>query len=91
MSDQPPPWRIAFYKDDRGRSLIAHYLNALPVAEQAAAEEAFRLLREFGVSLGMPHARHVSGRLWDAEAPLQESALVERRLTEVPTGGIDDG
>ena len=52
MPDQPPPWRIVFYKDNRGRSPITDYLNALPVAEQAAAAEAFRLLREFGVSLG---------------------------------------
>jgi len=61
----PPSWRIVFYKDARGRSPITDYLNALPVAEQAAAEEAFRLLREFGVSLGMPHAKHVNGKLWE--------------------------
>jgi len=64
--DQPlSTWRIFFYKDCRGRSPIAEYLNALPVAEQAAAEEAFCLLREFGISLGLPHAKHVSGILWE--------------------------
>jgi hypothetical protein len=64
MPDQPPsPWRIVFWKDSRGRSPIADYLNALPVAEQAAAEEAFCLLREFGIALGMPHAKHISGKL----------------------------
>jgi len=119
MPDQPPPWRIVFYKDNRGRSPITDYLNALPVAEQAAAAEAFRLLREFGVSLGMPHAKHVSGKLWELrpganrffyvahvgrrfvilhayrkqsqKAPSKELALAERRLTEVLTGGLDDG
>jgi phage-related protein len=66
MPDQPlSQWRIAFYKDSRGRSPIAKYLNALPVGEQAAAEEAFRLLREFGTLLGMPHAKHVGGKLWE--------------------------
>ena len=59
------PWHIVFYKDSRGRSPIADYLNTLPVVEQAAAEEAFCLLREFGVSLGMPHAKHISGKLWE--------------------------
>jgi phage-related protein len=58
-------WRIVFYKDSRGRSPIAEYLNTLPVAEQAAAREAFSLLREFGISLGMPHAKHVGGKLWE--------------------------
>jgi len=66
MSEQPSsPWRVVFYKGSRGRSPIAEYLNLLPVAEQAAAEETFRLLREFGLSLGMPHAKHVSGKLWE--------------------------
>ena len=66
MPDQSPQaWRVVFYKDSRGRSPIAEYLDALPVAEQTAAEEAFRLLREFGTLLGMPHARHISGKLWE--------------------------
>ena len=66
VSDQPASlWRVVFYKDSRGRSPVAGYLNMLPVTEQAAADEAFRLLREFGLSLGLPHARHVSGKLWE--------------------------
>ena len=64
--DQPSGvWRVVFYKDSRGRSPIAEYLNALPIAEQAAAEEVFRLLREFGTALGMPHAKHISEKLWE--------------------------
>jgi phage-related protein len=64
--DQPSVmWRIVFYKDSRGRSPIAEYLNTLPIAEQAATREAFSLLREFGISLGMPHAKHVDGKLWE--------------------------
>lgn len=66
MPEQSPSsWRVVFYKDRRGRSPIAEYLNALPAVEQAAAAEAFRLLQEFGLSLGMPHAKHVSGKLWE--------------------------
>ena len=66
VSAQPPSsWRVVFYKDSRGRSPIVEYLNMLPVAEQAAAQEAFSLLREFGLSLGMPHAKHINGKLWE--------------------------
>ena len=66
MPEQPSsPWSVVLYKDSRGRSPVAEYLNVLPVAEQAAAEEVFRLLREFGLSLGMPHAKPVSGKLWE--------------------------
>jgi hypothetical protein len=64
VSAQPPtPWCVVFYRDSRGCSPIVEYLNALPVAEQAAAEETFCLLREFGISLGMPHAKHINGKL----------------------------
>jgi len=65
LEQQASPWRVVFYKDARGRSPIAEYLNALPVTEQAAAEEAFRLLQEFGILLGMPHAKHIGGKLWE--------------------------
>ncbi len=58
-------WRIVFYKNARGHSPIAEYLNSLSVSEQAAATEAFRLLREFGPLLGMPHAKHIDGKLWE--------------------------
>ena len=60
-----PSWRIVFYKNARGDSPIKEYLNDLPVAEQAAVREAFRLLREFGTLLGMPYARHIRGKLWE--------------------------
>lgn len=59
------PWRVVFYKGKRGRSPIAEYLDALPVNEQAASYEAFRLLQEFGTLLGMPHAKHIEGKLWE--------------------------
>jgi hypothetical protein len=61
----------------------------LPVAEQAAAQEAFSLLREFGLSLGMPHAKQINKH--SQKTPPQELALAERRLAEVLTGGIEDG
>ena len=60
----PSPWRVVFYRDSRGCSPIVEYLNALPVAEQAAAEETFCLLREFGILSGMPHAKRINGKLW---------------------------
>lgn len=66
MTDEAPPsWRIVFYKNAHGDSPIKEYLNDLPIAEQAAVREAFRLLREFGTLLGMPYARHIRGKLWE--------------------------
>lgn len=59
-----PKWRVVFYTT-RGQSPIEVFLNDLSAAERAAAAESFRLLQEFGVLLGMPHAKHVQGKLWE--------------------------
>jgi phage-related protein len=43
------------------------FLAALNPHERAEAENAFRLLREFGTLLGLPHARPLTGhpKLWE--------------------------
>ncbi len=67
MPEERAQWRIVFYVDRRGRSPVAEFLNGLSAHERAEAENAFRLLLEFGTLLGMPHARPVSGhaKLWE--------------------------
>ena len=64
---QEPRWRIVFYVDRRGKSAVLDFLNGLNGRERAEAENTFRLLREFGTLLGMPHARPVSAhpKLWE--------------------------
>ena len=39
-------------------------MNALSARYQAKANNVLRLLEEFGMDLGMPHARRIKGRLW---------------------------
>lgn len=58
-------WQIGFYEDHRGKSPVLEYLNSLPVKERARANHALKLLAEFGTHLGLPHARHIQGRLWE--------------------------
>ena len=60
-------WRIELYADRRGESPVSVYLNSLSARERAEVIYAFRLLREFGILLGMPHARPISGHkpLWE--------------------------
>lgn len=66
MTDQLR-WRIVFYTDRRGKSPVVEFLDRLSTHERAEAENAFRLLREFGTLLGLPHARPISGhsKLWE--------------------------
>jgi phage-related protein len=59
-----PAWRIEFYTDMRGRSPALDFLRSLPKREQAELLRVIDLLQEFGVQLGMPHARPIAG-LWE--------------------------
>lgn len=58
-------WRITFYEDRRGNRPALEFVNSLPQQEQAKVYNSFRLLTEFGTLLGMPHARHIRGKLWE--------------------------
>lgn len=58
-------WNIVFYTDQRGKSPPLEFINHLQVVEQAKIRNALRLLNEFGTGLGMPHARHIQGKLWE--------------------------
>jgi phage-related protein len=63
-------WSIEFYVDPRNRSPVTEFLAKLSKIERAEARNTFRLLQEFGTTLGMPHARPMigHGRLWELRA-----------------------
>ena len=58
-------WSVVFYKDHRGKCPPLEFINVLPAMEQVKIRNAFRLLKEFGTHLDMPHARHIQGKLWE--------------------------
>lgn len=58
-------WNNSFYTDHRGKCPPLEFIEALPTLEQAKIRNALRLLREFGTSPGMPHARPIQGKLWE--------------------------
>lgn len=58
---------IEFYTKERGDSPIKSFIEKLPVSAKAKTIEAFDLLSEYGISLGMPYVRSVVGikQLWE--------------------------
>jgi phage-related protein len=58
-------WKIIFYTDRRGKCPPLEFIESLPKAEQAKIRNALRLLREFGTTLSMPHARPIQGKVWE--------------------------
>ena len=63
----PTEWAVEFYTDARGNSPVEEFLQSLSKRERTEAARAMGLLREFGLLLGMPHARPVGG-LWELRA-----------------------
>lgn len=58
-------WSVEFYVDHRGKQPAVEFANNLSAPERARARNVFRLLQEFGTSIGMPYARHIEGALWE--------------------------
>ena len=58
-------WQIHFYEDRRGKSPVLDFINGLSPMDRARVNNGLRLLEEFGIDLGMPHARRIEGRLWE--------------------------
>ena len=58
-------WHIHFYEDHRGKSPVLDSINSQNPKDRAKVNNVLRLLEEFGIDLGMPHARRIEGRLWE--------------------------
>ncbi len=64
MSEEPArtKWQIEFYVTRRDKSPVPGFINSLPEQERTKVRNVLRLLREFGLILGLPHSRPISGR-----------------------------
>jgi phage-related protein len=58
--------KVVFYEDHRGESPAIKFIDSLrQPKEKAKVVKVLDLLEEFGVNLKMPHARPISGKLWE--------------------------
>ena len=65
MQGSGQEWKIRFYEDHRGKSPPLEFINSLKPSDRAKVDYTLRLLREFGLALGMPHTRRIEGDLWE--------------------------
>lgn len=56
---------IVFYETHRGESPVIKFIDNLQPGEKAKVVYALKLLVEFGTGLNMPHAKPISGKLWE--------------------------
>jgi phage-related protein len=58
-------WNIEYYQSGTGQSPVAEFIDALDAKSRARIARTLDLLEEFGISLGMPYARHLEKQLWE--------------------------
>ena len=63
MGDQ---WQILFYKTPQGDSPVREFVLSLEAKAQSKVRDSIKLLAEFGVHLGFPHVKKLTGTaLWE--------------------------
>lgn len=65
MTSDPAEWSIYFYVTARGDSPPLEYIESLEKKDRAKVARYINLLKELGVRIGMPQARHLEGSLWE--------------------------
>jgi len=59
-------WTIDYFETASNKSPVKDFIDKLPVKSQTKAYNTLELLAEFGLTLGLPHAKKISGTpLWE--------------------------
>ena len=70
-------WTVVFYHDRSGRRPVTEFLDSLPPEDRAAVLRDLALLEEFGLDVGWPHVRAITGRrkLWELRVKSTSGAI----------------
>ena len=59
-------WKILLYQTLQGDSPVKEFIDSLEQKAQAKVYDAINLLRSFGIRLGSPHVKKVTGtEIWE--------------------------
>lgn len=59
-------WKIDYYESPTGNKPVEEFINALEEKAQVKITKTIELLEEFGVAIGVPHAKKLVGTpLWE--------------------------
>ncbi len=59
-------WKILFYKTPQGDTPVNEFILSLEIKAQSKARDTIKLLQEFGIRLGPPHVKKLTGtELWE--------------------------
>ncbi len=80
-------WKIVFYQDGKGKRPVQEFLDGLSKTARAAVLRDLDLLKEFGIKIGFPTVRPVTGvrKLWELRVKTSDGAV--RVFYAALTGG----
>lgn len=59
-------WQIRLYKSPNGEVPVQLFIDSLEIKAQAKVRNTIKLLQEFGIRLGLPHAKKLTGtNIWE--------------------------
>ena len=59
-------WEILFYKTLQGDTPVNDFILGLDLRAQAKVRDTIKMLQEFGIRLGQPHVKKLTGtELWE--------------------------
>ncbi len=58
-------WSIEYFRSSSGNCPVEEFIDSLDARSRAKVARTFDLLEEFGIGLGMPHAKPIENGLWE--------------------------
>lgn len=70
-------WQVVYYRDRNGRYPVAEFLASLSLGARAAVLRDFEVMEEFGLAVGFPSVRPVTGvrKLWELRVKTTDGAV----------------
>ena len=70
-------WKVILYRAPGDDQPVQQFLDGLEIKAQSKVQDAIKMLREFGVRLGLPHAKKLTGTdLWELRIIGRDSVRV---------------
>ena len=59
-------WKVILYRSPSGDYPVQEFIDELEIKAQSKVKDTIKLLQEFGIRLGLPHVKKLTGtQLWE--------------------------
>ena len=59
-------WKVILYRNPSGDYPVQEFINSLEIKAQSKVKDSIKLLQVFGICLGLPHVKKLTGtQLWE--------------------------